>query len=133
MNPSAARGYQTYQKNKYETASPHRLIAMLYTGALKNVKQAIVALEEGDNRTAHQCLLKAQDIICELLSSLNEKEGGEIASNLKKLYLYMMEQLVQANMSKKADSLHQVVEMLVSISDAWNEIGKEMATGNTYA
>ncbi|MGZ9586262.1 flagellar export chaperone FliS [Paenibacillus marinisediminis] len=133
MNPSLAKSYQAYQKNKYETASPHRLISMLYAGAIKFVNQSIVFLDSGDYKSAHQSLLKAQDIVCELISSLNEREGGEIASNLKNLYLYMIEQMVGANLNKSSETLPVVVEMLQSISSAWNEMGKEMSAGKSYA
>ena len=127
MNPSLAKSYQAYQKNKYETASPHRLISMLYAGAIKFVNQSIVFLDSGDYKSAHQSLLKAQDIVCELISSLNEREGG------KNLYLYMIEQMVGANLNKSSESLPVVVEMLQSISSAWNEMGKEMSAGKSYA
>ena len=133
MNPSVVKGYQTYQKNKYETASPHRLIAMLYAGAIRNVKHAAESLDQGEHKVAHQLLLKSQDIIFELISSLNEAEGGEIARNLKQLYLYMIEQLAQANMNKTSQPLPVVIDMLESISSAWNEIGKTTQAGTQYA
>ncbi|WP_088548165.1 flagellar export chaperone FliS [Paenibacillus aquistagni] len=133
MNPTAVKGYQAYQKNKYETASPHRLILMLYHGAIRFVKQAKNSLDAGDTEQGHQHLLKAQDIVYELISSLNEQQGGEIASNLKNLYLYMIDQMMQANMKKNSESLTIVLEMLESIKEAWEQIGKELNTGHAYA
>lgn len=132
MNSVASKGYQTYQKNKYETASPHRLILMLYTGAIKFVKLATSALEAGDAVLGHQHLLKAQDIVYELISSLNEKQGGEIARNLKSMYLYMIDQMVQANIQKSAQPLSVVVGMLESLQSAWEQIGKDLKQGQEH-
>lgn len=127
---SNANGYLAYQKNKYETASPHRLTLMLYIGAIKFVNQAEVSLQEGNYVNAHQHLLKAQDIIYELMASLNEQEGGEVAINLKNLYLYINEQLVQANLTKSVEPILEVKPLLQSIKEAWETIGKDVAVGS---
>ncbi|MCM3338737.1 flagellar export chaperone FliS [Paenibacillus sp. MER TA 81-3] len=127
---SNANGYLAYQKNKYETASPHRLTLMLYTGAIKFVNQAELSLQEGDYIKAHQHLIKAQDIIYELMASLNEQEGGEVATNLKNLYLYINEQLVQANLTKSVEPILEVKPLLQSIKEAWEAIGKDVAVGS---
>lgn len=126
-------GYQAYQKNKYETASPHRLILMLYSGAIKYVKQTHAALQAEDHTLAHEYNLKVQDILYELISSLNEREGGEMARNLKQLYLYMIDQLVQSNINKSVEPLGEISGMLESIKEAWETIGKEMTAGRNYA
>jgi len=123
-------GYQAYQKNKYETASPHRLIQMLYEGALKNISGAIKALENKEINESHLKILKAQDIISELLSSLNEEHGGTIATNLKNIYLYMLERLVQANIRKDNTPLLEVARLLQEIKSAWDQIGREVSVGH---
>ncbi|WII37237.1 flagellar export chaperone FliS [Paenibacillus thiaminolyticus] len=133
MYTNAAAGYQAYQKNKYETASPHKLILMLYNGALKYINQAESALVEGNHSSAHQNILKVQDIIYELIACLNEREGGEIAKNLKNLYLYVIDQLVQANIQKSSKPLAEVRSVIQSIKEAWEAIGKEVVTGQSYA
>ncbi|GAC41327.1 flagellar export chaperone FliS [Paenibacillus popilliae] len=133
MYRNRTAGYQAYQKNKYETASPHKLILMLYYGALKYTNQAETALAEGNSLLAHQYILKVQDIIYELIASLNEQEGGEIAQNLKSLYLYVIDQLVQANVQKSAQPLAEAKAVIQSIKDAWEAIGKEVTAGRNYA
>lgn len=92
--------YQSYQKNKYETASPHRLILMLYNGAVQYAMRAQRAIQSGDVKETNQYIQKTQAILYELISSLNEKEGGELARNLKNLYLYIIDRLIQANIKK---------------------------------
>lgn len=122
-------GYQAYQKNKYETASPHRLILMLYDGALASLHHAAKALENDDSNTAHSHILKAQDILSELLSSLNVEQGGEIAQNLRQLYLYAINRLVQANIRKDRSLLEEVEGYIRDLRSAWAEIGKEVGLG----
>ncbi|WCF07935.1 flagellar export chaperone FliS [Paenibacillus thiaminolyticus] len=133
MYTNAAAGYQAYQKNKYETASPHKLILMLYNGALTFINQAESALSDGNHSSAHQYILKVQDIIYELIACLNERDGGEIAKNLKNLYLYVIDQLVQANIQKKIEPLAEARTVIKSIKEAWEAIGKEVVTGQPYA
>jgi flagellar protein FliS len=129
MNIQQRPGYHAYQKNKYETASPHRLILMLYDGALANLNRARQALDSGQKQQAHQYIQKAQDIVFELLACLNEEQGGEIAQNLKRLYLYVIEQLVRANIRKKSDMLTEAEDILRQLRGAWEQIGKEVGYG----
>ncbi|WP_253297928.1 flagellar export chaperone FliS [Paenibacillus sp. MSJ-34] len=124
-------GYQAYQKNKYETASPHKLISMLYSGAIQYTKRAQTALNSNDFNDAHFHILRVQDIIFELMACLNEDEGGEIAANLRNLYLYMIDRLIQSNIKKDGEPLTEVVEMLKEIQSAWEQIGKDVTLGKT--
>ncbi|MDU4695599.1 MAG: flagellar export chaperone FliS [Paenibacillus sp.] len=121
--------YQSYQKNKYETASPHRLILMLYNGAVQYAMRAQKAIENGNVQDSNQCIQKSQAILYELISSLNEKEGGELARNLKNLYLYMIDRLVQANIKKNPVYIEEIVEHLNELKSAWEQIGKEVSLG----
>jgi len=122
-------GYQAYQKNKYETASPHRLILMLYDGALANLQHAANAMESGNQAAARTHILKTQDILSELLACLNPEQGGEIAQNLKQLYLYAINRLVQANLRKDRSLLDEVAGYVRQLRSAWAEIGKEVSLG----
>ncbi len=129
MNLQQRPGYQAYQKNKYETASPHRLILMLYDGALANLNRARQALNGNQRQEAHHYIQKTQDILFELLACLNEEQGGVIAQNLKQLYFYMIDQLVRANIRKKADMLEESETILRQLRGAWEQIGKEVGHG----
>lgn len=128
MMPNQA-GYQSYQRNKYETASPHKLILMLYTGAIQSASRAQSFITEGQHVEANKYILKVQDILYELISTLNEQEGGEIAGNLKALYFYMLDKLVQANLKKEVEPLNEVIGILRDIKDAWEQIGKGVTLG----
>lgn len=129
MSTPNMAGYQAYQKNKYETASPHKLILMLFDGAVRFSKQAVSSLEKKDINQANTAILKVQGIMYELLSSINEEQGGEIAQNLKNLYLYIIDRLVQANLKKDREPLTEVIELVTEIKSSWEQIGKEQSLG----
>ncbi|MFX3631600.1 MAG: flagellar export chaperone FliS [Candidatus Pristimantibacillus sp.] len=122
-------GYQTYQKNKFETASPHKLILMLYEGLLRFGTQTIKMIEQNNIAETNRSVQKMQDILYELITVLNTEQGGEIAENLKNLYLYMIDQLVQANVGKDAEKVKEVMQLITEIKKAWEEIGKGVSVG----
>ncbi|MFN3691173.1 MAG: flagellar export chaperone FliS, partial [Fimbriimonadales bacterium] len=90
-------GYERYLETAVETASPARLIVMLYDGAIRFINEALAAMRQRDYETKNAQLQRAQKILAELISSLDFDKGGEIAENLFRLYTYMYNQLVEAN------------------------------------
>lgn len=122
-------GYQAYQKNKYETASPHRLILMLYDGAITNINRAKHALDSNNRADAHRFILKSQEIVLELMACLNIEIGDEIARNLRELYFYSVNQLIKANIRKNKEELLEVESILRDLRDTWDRIGKEVGNG----
>lgn len=122
-------GYHAYQKSKYETASPHKLILLLYDAAISNIQRAMELLDNGDVNNARPHILKAQDIVYELLACLNEEQGGEIAQNLKRVYFYSIQELVQANIRRDRTRLADVLGNIRTLRAAWSEIGKEVGLG----
>ena len=123
-------GYQAYQKNKYETASPHRLILMLYDGAIANITRGKQAINSGNRADAHNFIKKAQDIVLELMACLNMEQGDIIAKNLREIYYYLVNQLTIANIRKKTELLDEPEAMLRQLRETWEQIGKEVSNGN---
>lgn len=123
------QGYQAYQKNKYETASPHRLILFLYEGAIRFATQAVKAIESSDIKGTHTNITKTQDILNELMACLDLDQGGEIAVNLRDLYTYMNSLLLRASLNRDTVPLQEVIALLTNIKSAWEEIGKEVTLG----
>ncbi|MGI2296585.1 flagellar export chaperone FliS [Paenibacillus sp. GXUN7292] len=123
-------GYQAYQKNKYETASPHRLIAMLYDGTLRFMNQAIQKIEQSDIEGSNIAINRAQDIVYELIACLNFDQGKEIANNLNNLYRYIIDLLIKSNIEKNTDALREAISIISEIKEAWNQIGKEVSVSN---
>ena len=115
-----ANPYQKYQQSQVETSSPAKLLLMLYDGALKSIQGAKVGMMEKDFEKANDHLTRTQDIIFELMNSLN-LEKGEVAHNLFLLYDYMIQQLVQSNIYKDPQILSQVESLLKDLREAWKE------------
>lgn len=117
MNTAAM--YQSYQRTAIETASPEQLVLMLYDGALRFLNQAKVAIREDKLEETHKMITRSQNILNELLSSLNYEKGGDIARNLGSLYTYMHSRLIDANLRKDAALVQEVQDLLTPIRDAW--------------
>ena len=114
-----------YRRMKIETASPEMLILMLYDGAIKNIKTA-VANNQGDENTNLEVfsnmLIKAQNIITELMVSLNFDIGGDIARNLFNIYEYVNYTLAQANINKSNENMDTIIQMLTDLRGTWKEV-----------
>lgn len=130
MTPGT-NGYQAYRRTQIETAPPEQLILMLYDGAIRFARNARRALEAGDKQKAHTELTRAQDVVSELIGSLDMEAGGELAANLCQLYRYMYQRLVQANIRKSVEPIDEVVQLMGELRDGWYEgviQGKAQAT-----
>jgi len=108
------------QEGQIGTADPGGLVLALYDGAIGFLRQAKADLEAQRPAAAHEGITRAEKIVMELLACLRE-EGGEITSNLKSIYTFILEQLVAANMSKDAEKVGAVIELLLPLRDAWQE------------
>lgn len=118
-NPQAA-----YKQTAVETASPEKLLVMLYSGVVKFLRQAEIALKENRHEEAHNSLGKVQDIISELNITLDMERGGEIAVNLRELYTFYFNEVVQANLKKDSSKLIPVIEFFETFRDVWMETAK---------
>lgn len=104
-------------------ADPHRLISMLYQGALLAIANAKSAIQRKDIPAKCAAISKAMLIVDEgLNASLDKKVGGELAANLGSLYDYMCTRLAQANMKNDIAALDEVATLLADLKDAWDNI-----------
>lgn len=101
-------------------ADPHKLVEMLYDGALDAIARARGALARGDIEGKCHAIGQAVRIIEEgLRSALNRKDGGELAENLNQTYLYLTTRLTQANLHNDDAALQECFRLLSPIRDAW--------------
>lgn len=106
-----------------ESASPHRLILMLFDGAIKSCNLAKIHMQNGAVADKGMAITKAIAIIQEGLSlSLDKEVGGELVANLEALYDYMGRRLLQANLHNDQAMLNEVIELLTGLKDAWEQI-----------
>ena len=117
--------YQQYRATKVETAGSVDLVVMLYQGAVKFIRVGLQALDEKDTRAAHQSFVRAQDIVVELLGSLNREAGGEIAKQLSSLYEYCYRRLVVANVKQDQAAAREVMGILRDLGTAWQQIASQ--------
>ncbi|NHM28175.1 flagellar export chaperone FliS [Desulfofundulus sp. TPOSR] len=128
---AASNPYQQYLQNAVLTAEPGRLTLMLYTGAVRFIRQASDCLAARDIPGAHRANLRAQDIIIYLLETVNREM--EIGKNLSALYDYMYRRLVEANVKKDAAVLDEVAGLLEELAGTWEQAlklkGQQVAGG----
>ena len=120
-----------YKKASVNTLEQNKLIIMLYDGAIKNASFAVEHMKSGEIEKVHNCLIKAKNIVTELMATLNMEKGGDVAKNLQSLYSYMFSQLIEANMEKKTQPIVVVIELLKELRVAWVEINKKSKTQKT--
>ena len=119
--------YHQYKKTQIDTANQGKLIVMLYDGAIKFINIAIEAMPSKSIEKIHTNILKAQEIIIELISSLN-MEAGDISERLFSLYMYINKKLIDANIKKDPAPLIEVRKYLIELRDAWEEANKNVST-----
>lgn len=94
---------------------------MLFDGAIRFANQGRQAIAEQDMEQANVKLLRAQDIVTELMISL-DLDQGEIAENLYQLYSFIYELLVEANIKKDVNLIDQAVRFLTELRDTWRQV-----------
>jgi len=111
--------YNQYKENNIKTSSPENLTLMLYEGALKFINQGKLFIEEKNIARANETIQRAQDIIQELNITLDMKY--EVSHNLRGMYTYILERLVDANIQKDTSILNEVGDMVRELRDTWKE------------
>lgn len=107
-----------------EAASPHRLILMLFEGAIKSCNLAKLYMRNGEIANKGMAFSRAIAIIQEgLRLSLDKEQGGELAANLDALYDYMGRKLLQANMHNDLAAVDEVLQLLSGLKESWEQIG----------
>jgi flagellar protein FliS len=117
--------YQQYRATKVETAGSVDLVVMLYQGAVKFISLGVQSLDHDDAQAAHTNFVRAQDIIVELLGSLNREAGGDIANQLAGLYDYCYRRLIAANVKKDQAAAREVITILRELGTAWQQIAAQ--------
>ena len=119
----------TYKEIRVNTASQGQLIIMLYDGAVKQLDLALSLLKMNDVKKdpgriekISKAVVKTQEIIAELMVSLDFEQGGDIAANLFSLYTWFNRELMEANISQDARRITVVRNLLEELRGTWQEI-----------
>ena len=122
--------YARYNNSNVLTASPAELTLMLYEGAIKFCNIAIIGIEQNDIQKAHTNIRKVEKIIDEFRSTLDRKYA--VAEDFDRVYVYLLQRLLEANVKKEKAILEEVNMHLRSMRDTWKEvmrINKEKGRG----
>lgn len=114
------QAYAEYNRNKVLTASPAELTLLLYEGAIKFCNIAIIGLEQNDMEKVHNNIIKVENIIEEFQATLNHKYS--VAEDFDKIYKYIYNLLVEANIKKDKELLEQALTELRGMRDTWKEV-----------
>lgn len=117
---------QSYRKvsldSEITVASPHRIIQLMFAGALQRLAQARYAMEQNELVNKGVYIGKAVSIIIGLQNSLNMDAGGQIAKNLSDLYDFMLRKITEANLNNDVKAIDDVYEVLRTIKEGWDAI-----------
>jgi len=115
--------YDKYKQTEINTASQGTLIVMLYDGAIKflNIARENMASPKTYD-VVNTNILKTQDILTELMLSINLNEKNDIAQNLFSLYMYFKKRLLEANIQKSVEIVDEVIRLLKELREAWDKI-----------
>jgi flagellar secretion chaperone FliS len=123
-----------YKETHIKTASGGKLILMIYNEAVRQLDIALESLEGKGKKldNVSNSIIKTQDLITELIVSLDFDKGGEIASSLFSLYMYFNQQLMEANMSKDVEILKKVKIYLIDLRTAWTQAVAKSGAGSSH-
>ena len=123
--------YQKYKNTSIQSAGREKLLLMMYEGAIKYVKKAIVAAEQKQIAERGMNIGRAFDIILELNNTLDHKIGGEISKNLEQLYMFITDQLTKANITGDPQYLRSCLKILETLFDGWNKAIEQLKKDNS--
>lgn len=121
MNALAKKAQLHYLRTQVESASPAKLILMLYDGSVRYLNRAIGSLEMGNRESFAADVVNAQKIVTELMSSLDPSKNQEVATNLERIYEYMVRQLGLALVRGDSTLALEVKSLLENLREGWQE------------
>jgi flagellar protein FliS len=123
----ASSATRAYRSTQIETATPGRLIVLMYDGAIRFLTEANRGLCAGDFYRFSDGLKRAQPIIAELMSSLDMEAGAEIAANLLRVYGFLFDSLTEASLRQEPETVEMVLGHLRTLRGAWEEAERKAA------
>ncbi|OVE70744.1 flagellar export chaperone FliS [Clostridium diolis] len=118
-----SNGYNVYKSNSVNYASKEQLLLMLVEGTVKFCKIARQAIIDKDIKKANDALIRTQDIFSELMISL-DTTVGEWAVQLFRVYQFIKDKLIEANMNKSLEIIDEIIPLIEDINETWKEAYK---------
>jgi len=113
-----------YFENDVRTASPQKLHLMLIEGALRNIERAKHAWQEGEDAEgrALECLIRAQNIVSEILATLDRDTEPDLAAKVSAIYLFIYRRLLDAAMEHDPRKLEDAIKVLGEERQTWRQV-----------
>lgn len=112
-------GANQYKQMQVKTASKGQVLLMLYEAAIKHSKKIIECMETKNLTKKGEHIGKAHDILAELSNTLDHSVGAPVSHDLERLYSFMIEQMVKANIDNNPEPIRNNVKMLENLLSAW--------------
>ena len=119
-----ATAQRAYTESSVLTASPERLVVMLYDGAIRFLNQSVAAMHAGARDKAREKMRRAEAIVDELNITL-DMSHGEIPQQLREIYLFCKRQLHTANVQGEPARIEQVSKLLADLRESWEELAAQ--------
>ena len=116
--------YNTYKNNSVNYASKDQLLLIILDGAVKFSKMGRQAILDKDIKSAHENIIKTQNIFYELMVSLDLTQSGDWGLNVISIYKFIIDKLVEANLKKDIDIMDEIIPLIEEVRDMWNEVYK---------
>lgn len=113
-----------YLEMEIQTATPEMLVVKLYEGAMRSARRAQELHGQGRLGDRGRSISKALAIVGELQDALDLEAGGEIAQNLRRLYFFVSDRLLDASVNGRMESIDEALRVLEPLYGAWVEIAR---------
>ncbi len=125
-----------YFENQMMSASPVRMVVMVYDQAILSLSRVITAVEAGDIEGRWKANQNASECIWELMTAVDQEQGGDVASYLDRLYRFMIRRLLEVDIRNDASPARDVINLLEPLRESWRELERQMESeqaGNAAA
>jgi flagellar secretion chaperone FliS len=120
--------HAAYRRGTVMAATPAELVVLLYDGARRFLRQAVVAMGDGEIERAHTTLRFGERIISHLDGTL-DYDQGDLPRRLHTIYAFCLSQLNDARMRQEPAKIEAVSDLLGELRDAWSQVAAEAELG----
>ncbi len=114
----------TYLTQQVMTASPAKLVSMLYDKLLISLKEVIAAIEKGEIEARWKANARATEIIAHMWSTLDQENGGEIAKSLDGMFSFILTRLPDVDMRNDPEPAREAIGLLEPIAESWRVLAR---------
>lgn len=122
-----------YGRSRVFSSDPVDLVVLLYERLLADLEGGVIAMRAGDLEAKAARLQRANDVIFELLGSLDRERGGEVSERLAALYTYMITRLGEASRTLDVSILDELSRHVRSLLSAWRTVAEQAAARDATA